>query len=161
MMGALLALVPLKDGVYGSIIVALLAGFGWYTVHERNEGAAKIVAADKRTVLVAEAKDKAIVVAAQDASNQIGVVYEKAVSIPAIADVGLVCESPHSNPVPGTADYKPENPGAPAQPSSGVFDPSGGVLTLLRDDDAQINALIDQVDALTDTMTKLHAATAP
>jgi hypothetical protein len=44
-MGALLALIPGKDIVYGIIIVAILAGFGAYTVHERHLGAAHEVAA--------------------------------------------------------------------------------------------------------------------
>jgi hypothetical protein len=43
-MGAL-AMIPFKDWIYGGVIVALLAGFGWYTVHERNLGAAHEVAA--------------------------------------------------------------------------------------------------------------------
>jgi hypothetical protein len=43
----LLALIPAKDWLYGAVIVALLAGFGWYTVHERNLGAAHEVAALK------------------------------------------------------------------------------------------------------------------
>ena len=44
-MGALLALIPGKDLAYGAIIVALLAGFGWYTIHERDIGKAHEVAA--------------------------------------------------------------------------------------------------------------------
>jgi hypothetical protein len=43
----LLALVPVKDWLYGGVILAMLAGFGWYTVHERNLGAAHEVAALK------------------------------------------------------------------------------------------------------------------
>jgi hypothetical protein len=46
-MGALLALIPFKDWVYGGIILSLLIGFGVYTVHERNLGAAHEVAALK------------------------------------------------------------------------------------------------------------------
>lgn len=42
-----LALIPTKDYIYAAIIVALLAGFGWYTIHERHIGAAKEVAALK------------------------------------------------------------------------------------------------------------------
>lgn len=46
-MAALLALIPFKDWVYGGIILSLLVGFGLYTVHERNLGAAHEVAALK------------------------------------------------------------------------------------------------------------------
>jgi hypothetical protein len=48
-MSALLALIPLKDWIYGGIIVAILAGFGWYTVHERDLGKASEVAALKKS----------------------------------------------------------------------------------------------------------------
>lgn len=43
----LLSLIPIKDWVYGGLIVALLIGFGVYTKHERNVGAAHEVAALK------------------------------------------------------------------------------------------------------------------
>ena len=46
-MPAFLSLIPVKDWIYGGIIVAILAGFGWYTVHERNIGAAHETAALK------------------------------------------------------------------------------------------------------------------
>ena len=43
----LLSLIPGKDWIYLGLIVALLAGFGAYTVHERHLGAAHEVAALK------------------------------------------------------------------------------------------------------------------
>lgn len=53
-MGALLALIPGKDWLYGGIIVALLIGFGWYTHRERSIGAANELAA----VQTASAKEQ-------------------------------------------------------------------------------------------------------
>ena len=53
-MGALLALIPGKDWLYGGIIVALLVGFGWYTHRERSIGAANELAA----VQTASAKEQ-------------------------------------------------------------------------------------------------------
>ncbi len=44
----------LKDAIYGGLIIALLAGFGWYTYHERAIGAAHQLAAVKRASLKAE-----------------------------------------------------------------------------------------------------------
>lgn len=41
----LLALIPVKDWLYVGAILALLAGFGWYTAHERNIGKAHELAA--------------------------------------------------------------------------------------------------------------------
>ena len=38
---------PIKDILYASIILLLLGGFGWYTIHERDIGEAKEVAALK------------------------------------------------------------------------------------------------------------------
>lgn len=40
-----LALIPTKDWIYLSLIIAVLIGFGSYTIHERHVGAAKEVAA--------------------------------------------------------------------------------------------------------------------
>lgn len=155
-MGALLALVPVKDWIYGGLIVALLAGFGIYTVHERHEGAAKIEAADARTAAVAVTKDKAIEAAAQTASNNIGETYEKAVAIPAIADLGISCVrnfAPASGQLPKTADSgSGAAQAAPVVGSSPAFDPSGPTLTVGRDDDALIAALQHQVKVLLDAM---------
>lgn len=55
-MPAILSLVPLKDWIYGGIIVALLAGFGVYTVHERHLGAAHEVAALQKSSAALQAK---------------------------------------------------------------------------------------------------------
>jgi hypothetical protein len=48
-MSALLALIPLKDWIYLSLIAALLGGFAAYTIHERNLGAAHEVATLKKS----------------------------------------------------------------------------------------------------------------
>lgn len=148
-MGALLALIPAKDWVYGGIIAALLAGFGWYTVHERAEGAAKIIAADKKLSDTVAAKDKVIADNAQLDLIQVGEHEKLALAAPAIPNAGLVCKSPGS---PAVA----ANPGDPGKSSgtgdtlpAGSFDPSGSILTLLRDSDAQVNGLIDANEILT------------
>lgn len=63
-MGALLALIPGKDWLYGGIIVALLIGFGWYTHRERSIGAAnevKVVQAASAKVQAAAAKQIATI----------------------------------------------------------------------------------------------------
>lgn len=44
---ALLKMVSIKDWLYAGLIVALLGGFGWYTIHERSIGEAHEIAALK------------------------------------------------------------------------------------------------------------------
>jgi hypothetical protein len=155
-MFAFLGAIPIKDWIYGGLIVALLAGFGVYTIHERHEGAASIEAADARTAAVAAAKDKAIEAAAQTASNNIGTVYEKAVAIPAVADLGVSCVrnvAPAGSQLSKAAGSGPgAAQAAPVVGSSVAFDPSGAALTVGRDDDALIAALQRQVQVLLDAM---------
>ncbi len=144
----MLAFLGAKDAVYGALIALLTGCFAYYTIHERRVGEAEVVAADKRTALVAQAKDAAIAEAAQQSLNQIGEVYEKAVVVPSIPDIGLVCQPPRPGKAPPAANGGPKAPSAPALPGAGVFDPSGAILTLLRNDDDQINGLIDTVEIL-------------
>lgn len=149
-----LSAIGVKDYLYGAAIAALIAGGLYFVHHERLVGEDKIIAADTRTAAVAVAKDKAIEAAAQAAANTIGATYEKAVSVPAVGDIdGLVCRNtaPRSG-VSQAADYRPANPGSPDIGSQVAFNPSGLILTVGRDDDAQINALIDQVDDLESRM---------
>ena len=57
----MLALIPLKDWIYLGVIVALLAAFGGYTVHERRAGAAhEITALQKSSAKLTADADKKI-----------------------------------------------------------------------------------------------------
>ncbi len=58
----LLALIPTKDWIYAGIILAMLGGFGWYTVHERDIGKAHEIAALKKSSDELQAKAAAHVV---------------------------------------------------------------------------------------------------
>lgn len=142
---ALLKLIPLKDWLYGALIVALLAGFGAYTIHERHIGEQKVEKKDAALRAAATALNTASEHLADIKEIAIGQVYEKVIALPAIPDApGLVCHN--AAPVKsGAPDYRPEAPGSAAQLPDGGFNPSGGLLTLLRNDDAQINGLIDTV----------------
>jgi hypothetical protein len=53
---ALFSLIPIKDWVYSGIIIAILAGFGWYTIHERDIGKADEVAALQKSSQALQAK---------------------------------------------------------------------------------------------------------
>ena len=148
MISAILALLPSKDWFYGAIIATAIGGFTWYTIHERDAGEAAVRAADQRTAMVAQAKDLAIEAAANTQSSSTSLIYEKAVAIPAVADLGIVCNSPGGSAMPKAAGDQPKDPDPAVVGSVRSFDPSGDILTLLRNDDAQINALIDTVNTL-------------
>jgi hypothetical protein len=152
MMPALLALIPGKDWLYAGIITALLAAFGWYTVHERGVEHAKDMAAAAKVV----AKDNAIVAAddsqAKSTETQSAIIYKQAVAVPAIADVGIVCERPAAGNVSlpaadGIAGAGPRDQSADSG-SGSTFDPSGALLSRAERADAQIAYLQRRVAEL-------------
>ena len=146
-MSALLALVPLKDWIYAGVIAALLAGFGWYTVHERHAGEQKVEAADAKAV------------AAQTKANAEKESYAQSQIAKALADYKASVAAPVAGPVPqlvcrnaarGSGNV-PNNAGASGgsndgsavpEPSDGPpFDPAPAVIADGRDADAQIALL--------------------
>lgn len=148
-MGALLALIPSKDWFYGAVIVAL-AAFGVYErFHLIDEGEAKIIAADKKLSDMIAAKDKIISDNAQLELIDVGQHEKIALAAPAISNAGLVCESPRSPAVATNSGNTGQSPSQSEPVSDGSFDPSGALLTLLRDSDTQVNALIDANEILT------------
>lgn len=146
---ALLKLIPFKDWVYCGVILSLLAAFGWYTVHERHEGAAIILAADKKLADAVAAKDKIIHDNAQLELIDIGKHEKIALAAAPIPNAGLVCSSPRSPTVTASSGNTVESAGQSGAVPAGSFDPSGAILTLLRDSDNQVNALIDANEILT------------
>lgn len=60
MFAFLAALVPRRDYIYGALILVLIAGFGWYTFHERAIGRQKLEAKDKAFADAESAKNKEI-----------------------------------------------------------------------------------------------------
>ncbi len=151
---ALLKLIPGKDIFYGVLIAALLAGFGWYTVHERHIGAAKVEAKDLALRKAATALNVAAEHLAEIKEIQIGRTYEKII-LRSVPDApGLVCHNSAPAVEPKSADAGPEDHGAATPLPDGGFNPSGGLLTLLRDSDAQVDALIDTVLNLEEELAK-------
>jgi hypothetical protein len=134
----------LKDYLYLGAILILVSAFGWYTVHERNIEHAKDVAA----AAVAVRKDNALVATdestAKTSEYQSAIIYKQAVSIPAVADLGVSCV--RNRPAAGSVSLPTANAGTAtpvgnATPNSAgglTFDPTGGALTRGRDADAQI-----------------------
>lgn len=158
-MGALLALIPAKDYAWGAL-VALLLAFGTYEhFHLIHEGEAIKAAADLKLRNTIAAKDKELADNAQLELIDVGNHEKLAIAAPAIPDAGLVCKStrPSASGTAGASDAgKPADTGASVQ--SGGFDPSGAILTLLRDSDDQVNALIEANMILTRYINDLAAS---
>jgi hypothetical protein len=152
------ALNPIERYVWGAALVILIS-FGVYErEHLIHEGEQKIEVAEAAHEKVVAQKDSQIQAAEQKAADQAGIIYEKAVAIAPVGDVGLVCHSTTPAPNrPASTEVGPSNAGSPVEPAEGVFDPSGPILTLLRDDDAQINALIDEVGILQSYIDQISA----
>lgn len=136
----------LKPYLIGAAAVAALSVFGWYTVHERNVEHA--IDAKKSAALVAAsvALNTASAQLADIKEIEIGRVYEKHISEPAVPNVGLVCHGPAVAAVqPNASSDRPEPNGSAPPRADDVFDPSGALLTDSRDADAQIAGLIATV----------------
>lgn len=144
---ALLKLIPIKDWVYLSLIVALGLAFGAYTIHERHIGEAKIEQKDNALRAAATALNTASSKLAQTKETQIVHTFEVAIQAPPVLNTpGLVCANSTPSAVePAGADHRPEADGASASRADDVFNPSGALRTDARDADAQINGLIDTV----------------
>ncbi len=155
-MGAILSMIPGKDlASYGAIIVALLAAFGTYTIHERHIGAAHETAALKASsdkLIAQTAKQTAELQAKATMAEQ---AYEKehllAVNQP--VPVVRVCHNANSGSVVSNAGpAKPGNEGAspaagsvqpmPAGDSSVAGPDIGGMLSALAASADQISATL-------------------
>jgi hypothetical protein len=142
---------PIKLYSYLAVILLAAGLFGGYTLHERHVQHAKDIAAAARVV----AKDNAIVAAddshAQTTETQNALIYKQVVSIPAVADIGLVCErAAGSVPLP-SADAVATAPTRDDAAQRGVrpsYNPSGAILTRARDADAEIAYLQRRVAEL-------------
>ena len=161
-MGALLALVPLKDWVYCGAIVALLTGFGLYTHHERTIGANEALAPVAVIAHKAEIKVAVGTAVAQSTEKDNGSEYLQAVANPPPASVGIVCHrDAGSSDVPQAGAVQPATVGEPAIDSSGgresraagYYDPSGEVIERAIKADAQITYLQGRVKELETQMS--------
>lgn len=156
-MTALLALIPARIWLYLGLAAVFAGAFGWYTVHERHIEHVKDIAAATAVVN----KDNAIV-AADDASAKTSeaqnvLIYKQAVSIPAVADIGIVCQrAPGSIPLPAADSVTSAAAGnATADGGKGPsFDPTGAALTRARNADAQIVYLQRRVAELEKQMNE-------
>lgn len=159
MFAFLASLIPRRDYVYGALILVLIAGFGWYTFHERAIGRQKLEAKDKAFADAQIAKNKEI----EDgiAKNIQAAVdkWKQDHPIPApIPAPHIVCHSAGSG--TGTKREGPSGtingPGTavPVSPESvnEGFDPSQAVSTTGTAADTEIVRLKAKVTLLQDTI---------
>lgn len=140
----MLALLTIKDYVYGAIIAAILAFLGWFAMHER----AVVAAADKAVAqhqLIREEKQSgaAAVQVVKDEAT-----YTAAVAAPTLPAPRVVCvtAAPGPRAVPAHAGPASGGDGAVAVPTEATgpvhsFDPAPGALQVGRDADAQVALL--------------------
>jgi hypothetical protein len=163
-MPALFALVPLKDWIYGGIIVALLAAFGVYTVHERHIGEARIEASDKKVADAQIVHNKEVEdVVASKLSAAIKD-YDALSPIPVPRSVPvLVCSTSGGSDVPSgesaVAGSNGAGAGVPvgAGQSDAGFDPAPAVSATGTDADKEIAHLQKKIKLLQDTIAAYQA----
>jgi hypothetical protein len=140
-MAALLALIPSRAYEYGAIIIVLSLAFGGYTLHERHIQHDKDVAAAAALVKKDNAKVAEINSTAQTTEAQSALIYKQVVSVPAVADIGVVCQRAAGSVSLPAADTIQTTGSGKAAVDRGIgpaFDPTGPALTRARDADAQI-----------------------
>lgn len=153
----MLALIPLKDWIYLGVIVALLAAFGGYTVHERRAGAAhEITALQKSSAkLTADADKKIATLTAAHAATLKKVLDDHDTQIAADtsqhnADLARLRDADayrHQHPAISSA----AQPSGTAAAGSGVAGQDGGSIERLE----QVSANL--ADALRDSSAALSA----
>lgn len=143
-MGALLALIPTKDWIYGGVVVALLAGFGWYTVHERNIGKAHEVALVTKQAAIQAAFAKEQTDRGHDNALAAESLEVSITSSRPVADAPhLVVHQCTSAPVAavrtaGSAEVSLPAGDSTVEHSTRVDIDTGPVVTIARDSDAQV-----------------------
>jgi len=130
---ALLKLIPIKDLIYGAVILGLV---GWIF----HKGELSIEHKDAKVAVSAEKQVAAGAVQAQTTETQNALIYEKAVAVPAIGDLGVVCSAPRGSSLSAASPGQGASTGKPAADSNEgrTYDPSGPALTRAAEADAQI-----------------------
>jgi hypothetical protein len=159
MMGALLALIPGKDLAYGAIIVALLAAFGAYTIHERHIGAAHETAALKASSAKLQAETDKKTADLQARANMAEQAYEKEhlLTVNQPVPVVRVCHNANSGSVVSNAGpAKPGNEGAGPAAGSVQPMPSGDSSVAGPDIGGMLSALAQRADEISATLREFQ-----
>ena len=146
---ALLKLIPFKDYLWAALLVVV----GCFALHYRS-----MEHQIQQTAVVAKAAQadvKKVDAQAQTTETQNAIIYEKAVAIPAIGDIGISCvrnAGSSAVPAPSTVEAPGAGVAAPDRTEGPPYDPSGAVLTRGADADAQIVYLQGRIKELEDQM---------
>ena len=149
---ALLKLIPFKDWCYGALIVALIAAFGAYTIHERHVQAAKDAAKDAALAQKQIAHNEKVETHADQQLTVATAAFHVAVStpVPAAAVPHIVCSTtaPAATvPSHGSAASGGNDAAHVPSESDVPFDPAPQVVQDGRDADAQVALLQAYVNA--------------
>lgn len=144
---ALLKLIPLKDWLYGGIIIAILSLFGWYTVHERNIGKADVHAVDAKLAAKQDAYNKLLESTELETVNVIAQKYQAAITAPIPDSPHVVCVIPRPDILPQASAGPGSIDVAPDLSISDSVDIGPPLDTVGRDADAQVTALQDIIKA--------------
>jgi hypothetical protein len=158
----LLALVPVKDWLYGGVILAMLAGFGWYTVHERNLGAAHEVAALKASSDRLQQETDKKTTALQTRADMAERAYEKehlsTGNLPPVQPVRVCIPPTHSDRVvPQTRGQIPGNETVRAAPAGLQQVPTGNTIVAGPDIGGMLDALAASADQVSATLREFQA----
>jgi hypothetical protein len=161
-MGAIFALIPLKDWVYCGILVAVLAGGAWFIHHERVIGEQKIEAQDTAIAVAAQRHNSDVEAIAAATQTSIGETYAKTVAVPVVSPItARLCHNAAgsgavSKAASGSAGANGPTVLGGTNPGDLEAGPdiAGPLLTVGRDDDAKIIALQAEVSELRAEMQK-------
>ena len=159
-MGALLALIPSKDLVYCAILLAVIAGFGAYTVHERHLGAAHETAALKVSSAKLQAETDKKTADLQARANMAEQAYEKEhlLTVNQPVPVVRVCHNANSGSVVSNAGpVKPGNEGAGPAAGSVQPMPSGDSSVAGPDIGGMLSALAASADQISATLREFQS----
>ncbi len=126
------------------LLVAGLLATSFLAWHLYSAGEQRIEKKDAALKAAAIALNVASANLAEIKEIDLGHVYEKIIQLPPVPSTSLVCHAAAAV-KPQAPDSGSESHAASAQLPAGGFDPSGPILTLLRDDDATIAYLQNTV----------------
>lgn len=151
MLALLSKLIPVRDWIYLGVFVALIAGFAYYTHHERVIGEQKIEAADAQAVKKQAAQVAKVETNASTAIISMQAAYNAALAAPVAPAPKLVCytAAPHRGDMPDHASAPGGGNGQAGVPAESTvpFDPSPAVIGDGRDADAQVALLQAYIEA--------------
>lgn len=151
----------IKTYLFGGIATIVLAFCVWGVIHERHVGAAKVEARDvvintqrQKLADAATQHNKDVLALAQKQSDKIGDTFEETIAAPVVDPPHVLCyrPAPVGGGLPKATGDQPGHSGTPVESAEDSIDIGPPLDTVGRDDDAQINALIDQVQVLVDAM---------